>query len=232
MKENKLFVAEALIRWHHPDCGLIFPGDFIPRAEKEGMITDIGWWVLETLFEQQYAWQSSGTPLTNIAINIAGEQFQDPLLIETTDKMIKSYSVPPDKITYEITERDQIDLDTWSELVHHIEQKGILLSLDDFGTGFNTLVHLTKAQPSFVKVDRSFISTITEDIKNEEVIRGMIFLSERLGFCTIAEGVETKEQLNRVMQLGVKVIQGFYFDEALPATQFHEKYLKVPKEMY
>ncbi|WP_227396346.1 EAL domain-containing protein [Jeotgalibacillus aurantiacus] len=225
VESGALAGAEAFIRWHHPDRGILFPENFISQAEYSGQIMDVGRWGLHELFHQQAKWKDQGAELINIATNISGIQFVNRSLISEVSHFLDVYKVDPAYISIELTERLEVDLDVWTRQVTDLKNLGIKISLDDFGTGYNTFPQLINVSVDFVKIDRRFIQQMTTSERAASVVESLIKLSGSLGCTAIAEGVESAGQLEKIRQFGGKVTQGFYHEAALPADEFFLKYL-------
>jgi diguanylate cyclase (GGDEF)-like protein/PAS domain S-box-containing protein len=209
---------EALIRWRHPERGLIPPLDFLPTAEEIGLMAQIGEWVLNAVCRQIIAWGDHLPPGITVALNIAPSQlngnFADRAL-----QIITETGVPTTRLEFEITEGA---LERRSDIVDMLErfsQSGIRLSVDDFGTGYSSLSHLRDLPVSCFKIDKSFIDGIPDDRKDVAIVRAIIALGNSLGTSTVAEGVETLEQLRFLQQESVATIQGYYFSRPLPAAE-------------
>ena len=209
---------EALIRWRHPDRGLIPPLDFLPTAEEIGLMANIGEWVLGAVCRQIIVWGDALPPDIIVALNIAPSQL-DGNFADRALQIIREIGVPTTRLEFEITEGA---LERRSDIVDMLErfyQSGIRLSVDDFGTGYSSLSHLRDLPVSCFKIDKSFIDGVPGDIKDVAIVRAIIALGNSLGTSTVAEGVETLEQLRFLQQDGVPTIQGYYFSRPLPAAE-------------
>ncbi|AJD89961.1 hypothetical protein JMA_06440 [Jeotgalibacillus malaysiensis] len=229
VKTGELFGAEALIRWHHPDRGVIYPDSFIPQAEYSGQIIDIERWTLGRLFRQQSEWQKKGEKLTNIALNISGNHFVHGSLVTETAHLTHSYQIDPSCITLELTERMSTELDIWVSQVSMLQDIGIKISVDDFGTGYNTMAHLVEVAVDFLKIDQSFIRKMSDSDRAFKVVQSLVQMAETLGVIPVAEGIESKELLELYLKTGGEVVQGYHYSEAIPAEEFQEKYLSLIK---
>ncbi|KIL51257.1 hypothetical protein KP77_07690 [Jeotgalibacillus alimentarius] len=222
---GELCGAEALIRWEHPERGLLYPDSFIPQAEYSGQIIDIERWTLHHLFKQQAGWQKKGNQLTNIALNISGNHFVQGSLVTEVAHLAHSYSINPDDITIELTERIATDLEVWVSQTSMLKDIGVRVSIDDFGTGYNTLAHLMEVSVDFLKIDRSFITKMTPYNNAFKIVQSLVTMAEKIGAVPIAEGVDSNELLRLFIQAGGKVIQGHHYSKAIPAEEFSIKYL-------
>jgi diguanylate cyclase (GGDEF)-like protein/PAS domain S-box-containing protein len=214
--------AEALIRWQHPERGMISPFDFIPLAEETGLILPIGQWVLETACAQLKAW--SNNPLTQeliIAVNVSAKQFHQEDFVEQLLATITRHDINPTRLKLELTESMLVDnineiitkMDTLSKI-------GIRFSLDDFGTGYSSLQYLKKLPLNQLKIDQSFVRDITSDSSDKAIVRTIITMAHSLDINVIAEGVETAEQRRFLLDNGCKYYQGYLFSKPVPIDQF------------
>jgi len=218
---GKVIGAEALVRWQHPVRGLVPPFDFIPLAEKCGLIVPLGEWVLKTACAQNKAWQDAGLPQVLMAVNIAAQQFKQndfkKLLIQTLEQT----GLSPDCLELEITESAIMDnAESMLETLHSLKSIGLGLSIDDFGTGYSSLSYLKHFPINKLKIDRSFILDITEDRSSCAIIQTIISLGHNLNLKVIAEGVETNEQLASLKKLGCDEIQGYYYSRPISPEDF------------
>lgn len=227
--EHNAIGAEVLVRWFHPELGLISPADFIPLAEETGLILPIGRWVLETACAQLKIWeQEQKTRHLILAVNVSTKQFNQPNFVEQVLAILDKTGANPDKLKLELTE---------SMLVHNVEDiiakmealkiKGVRFSLDDFGTGFSSLSYLKRLPFNQLKIDQSFVRDAMTDLNNAAIIRTIIDLGQSLGMDVIAEGVETEEQQNFLAAHGCKHYQGYLFSKPLPLKEFEQLLYKT-----
>lgn len=221
--------AEALIRWEHPERGMLLPESFIPQAEYSGQIIDIERWTLSRLFRQQSEWQEQGRKLKNIALNISGNHFLQGSLVTETAHLLHSYQIDPGCITMELTERITTDLEVWVSQVSMLQDMGVKISIDDFGSGFNTIAHLLDVEVDFLKIDQSFMEKMVQDNRAYKVVQSLVNMADILGAIPIAEGIESGETLNLYKQTGGRIVQGHHYSAALPADVFLSKYLTYEK---
>jgi diguanylate cyclase (GGDEF)-like protein len=218
---GEIVAAEALIRWIHPEKGLISPADFIPLAEDTGLIIPIGKWVIDTVCAQQAAWRAQGIPLVPVAINLSAMQFKGSDLLKDVQAALIIHGVSPDHIELELTEtlvmQDPVAAE---ETMRSLRDAGLRLSLDDFGTGYSSLAYLKRFPFSSVKIDRAFVIDITTNAGDAAIAKAIIGMGHSLQLDVIAEGVETAEQLRLLRELGCDQIQGFYFSQPVPADEF------------
>jgi len=214
---------EALLRWNHPQRGLIQPDDFISLAEETGLIGPIGEWVLGTACKQANDWLVEGLPALRLSVNVSSQQLKHGLSGETIARQLAETCLPPDSLTLEITESlvmaDTGEATAWLAAIQEI---GVSLSIDDFGTGFSSLSYLKRIPADFVKIDRSFIAGITDNTEDEVLVKAIISLAHAMGFQVIAEGVETAEQLEFIKPLNCSYVQGFYYSKPLSKVEFEQ----------
>lgn len=213
---------EALIRWQHPQRGLVSPNEFIPIAEETGWIVPIGKWVLEEACAQLAQWQAeirSETPLS-MSVNLSGKQFSQPDLIELVETVINQSGIAPGSLKLEITESAIMeDAQIVTNRLLQLRQLGVRLGLDDFGTGYSSLSYLHRFPLDTLKIDRSFVARLLEDSENREIVRTIVTLGKNLGMDVVAEGVEEKQQLDDLRSLDCQHGQGYYFARPLPADE-------------
>ena len=210
--------VEALVRWQHPQLGLVPPSEFIPLAEDTGLIVPIGEWVLRTACLQGRRWRDEGFAPIQIAVNISGRQFRDQDLSETVIRILEETGFPPVNLELELTESSVMqDADFASGVLSRLKSMGIKISIDDFGTGFSSLVSLKRLPIDALKIDRTFVRDATRDTDDAALVMAIITLAHNLRLKVIAEGVETEEQLKFLQLLRCDEIQGFLFSKPLPA---------------
>lgn len=222
--QNNLFGAEVLIRWNHPVKGLISPADFIPLAEETGLISIIGYWVLDTVCKQLVAWEKR-EHLGNICIsvNVSPNQFNQYNFLEQVFDILDFTGANPKFLKLELTEGFSItDIESVIEKMTCLKERGIGISLDDFGTGYSSLSYLKRLPLEQLKIDQSFVRDILIDPNDAAISKMVIVLAESLGLTVIAEGVETKEQQSYLESQGCFKYQGYLFSRPLPLLQFEE----------
>ena len=232
LSTNKLTGFEALVRWHHPQRGVVSPADFIPIAEDTGLIVPIGEWVLHEACQQMNVWQAqfpSATPL-NISVNLSLKQLKESDFLLKIDRILAQTGLNGEGLKLELTESMLMDnCEEFIAILSELRAKGIHLSIDDFGTGYSSLSYLHHFPVNNLKVDRSFVSRIGEQGNNRQIIQTIITLAHQLGMKAIAEGVETSIQLNQLQALNCDEAQGYLFSkpmsqdaaEALIAAQYN-----------
>ncbi|MEO8407349.1 MAG: EAL domain-containing protein, partial [Oxalobacteraceae bacterium] len=220
LHNDKIIGVEALLRWQHPELGMISPAEFIPIAEDSGQILQLGEWVLRTAARQCRAWMASmPVPLT-MAVNLSAVQFRHPHLPELVIQILEQEGLPPSCLELELTESAAMDNPQAAIVImDRLHAGGIRMSIDDFGTGYSSLSYLKRFQVYKLKIDQSFVRDIGADPENETIVGAIISMAHSLGLQTIAEGVETAEQLAFLRQQGCDEVQGYYFSKPLPAEQ-------------
>ena len=214
--------AESLVRWQHPGCGLLAPGNFIAVAEETGMILPIGEWVLHTACTQLAAWarQSECAHLT-LAVNVSANQCRSPTFVQQVLAILRDTGARADRLELELTE--SLLLENKEDIIakmRALKDKGIRFSLDDFGTGYSSLAYLKRLPLDQLKIDKSFIDDVLTDPNDGAIARTVVALSQSLGLSVIAEGVETVGQRDFLAQAGCNLYQGFLFSPPLPLTEF------------
>ena len=213
--------AEALLRWQHPELGWVSPAEFIPIAEKSGMITAIGTWVLETAVNQLKRWLLDGMPPIVMAVNLSAVQFRQAGLPELVTRILDEAGVARHLLELELTESvAAYDPLGAIDIMDRLHACGIRMSIDDFGTGYSSLSYLKRFKVHKLKIDQSFIRGVTEDRDDQAIVTAIIGLARSLGLQTIAEGVETLEQMRYLHAEGCDEIQGYWFSRPVPPEQF------------
>lgn len=216
---GRIIGAEALIRWMHPERGMISPGEFIPVAEETGLITRLGDWVLEAACAQCQAWQNSGLPTLRIGVNLSARQFV-PALAERIEELLARHSLEASWLELEITE--SILMHRGEEVVGLLDTlaaRGLTLSLDDFGTGYSSLSYLKRFPIETLKIDRSFIHGVPTDPNDCAIAGAIVVMAKQLKHRVIAEGVERQDQVDFLRALGCDEIQGYLFSKPVPAAE-------------
>ena len=219
---------EALVRWEHPLKGMVMPADFIPLAEENGLIVPIGWRVLRQACRQMAEWRQTFPALSHVtmSVNLSSRQFSQPDLLEQVDRILAETNCPAVNLKLEITETTAMqNAAQAASVLQQLRGRGINLCIDDFGTGYSSLSYLQRFPVDTLKIDRSFISQIDDDSNSVDLIETIVTLSRVLGMSSVAEGVETPEQLELVRRLGSVLAQGYYLSNPLSAEDA-EKLLK------
>jgi diguanylate cyclase (GGDEF)-like protein/PAS domain S-box-containing protein len=210
--------VEALVRWQHPDWGLVNPDRFIGVAEETGLIVPIGIWVLRTACLQAKAWQENDGPFTLVAVNLSPRQFLENDLFETIKGVLAETGLKPSSLELEITESAVMqDPERTLHILQQLQELGVRLSIDDFGTGYSSLTYLRRFPMHNVKIDRSFVQNIPSDEDSMTLVRAIIVLAHELKLSVTAEGVETKEQLTFLKSLHCDLLQGYLFSRPVTA---------------
>ena len=215
--------AEALLRWRHPSRGVISPAEFIPLAEETGLIVPLGRWVLRTVSAQAQAWQAAGLPPLRVAANISMRQFQEAGFVQAVAQVLKDTGLDPGRLELEITETTAMrDAAFTISVLRQLREMGVRISIDDFGTGHSALRYLRDFPIHALKIDGSFVRDITTDPNDAALVAEVITLSHRLGLEVVAEGVETREQLDFLRDGGCDQFQGYLCAKPMPADAFEE----------
>lgn len=214
--------VEALIRWVHPERGLVPPMEFIPLAEEIRLIVPIGKWVLETACAQLKAWENTDTFNTlSIAINVSAYHFQQNNFVDEVRTITNSYGISPNKLKLELTESIVLgDMQDAIVKMDQLKALGFILSMDDFGTGYSSLSYLRRLPFNQLKMDRSFIMNALENANDSFLIQMVTSMAEQFGMDVIAEGVETEEQQQHLINLGCKAFQGYFFGRPMAINEF------------
>ncbi|MFO0907584.1 MAG: EAL domain-containing protein [Isosphaeraceae bacterium] len=211
---------EALVRWAHPERGLVSPGEFIPAVEETGLIIPLDLWVIREASRQLCTWHRRFQDIAPLmlSVNLSSKQFAQPNLLERIDRIIDETGIDPTCLKLEVTESVLMGQpESAAEKLHQIKRRGITLSMDDFGTGYSSLSYLHNFPFNILKIDRSFVSRIGPDGENSEIVATIISLAHNLGMKVVAEGVETEEQFTRLRALQCEYGQGFYFSRPMSA---------------
>ena len=221
LKTGRIVSAEALLRWNHPDLGLILPSQFISLAEETGLIVPIGGWALGEVCRQNLVWQNAGLVPISIAVNLSSRQFDDNKLYDTVTGALTSSGLDPIWLELEITESLVMrNADYTFDVLQRIRDMGVHVSIDDFGTGYSSLSYLKRFPVDSLKVDRSFIRDVPQNTDDVAITQAIIAMAHSLGLKVIAEGVETEEQLDFLRKLKCDQVQGYIFSEPIPADEF------------
>jgi diguanylate cyclase (GGDEF)-like protein len=214
---------EALLRWHHPEMGIVAPNIFIPLAEASGLIVTIGEWVLQEACSQNKAWQDAGFPHITVAVNLSPKQFRQPQLVEILARILQATGLESQYLELEITETTAIeDLEFTTTVLQKLKDMGLPLAIDDFGTGYSSLSRLQTLPFNNLKIDRSFIKELTTDDRVAHIIKAIVDLGRSLGLRLIAEGVEKSEELEFLKMIHCDDVQGYLFYRPLSPQQATE----------
>lgn len=227
LRDGKLVAVEALIRWRHPQKGVLLPMDFIPLAEETGLIVPIGEWALRTACAQNKAWQDMGLPPIRVAVNVTIQQFKHQNIVDMVRNVLNDTKLKPECLELELTENVIVSNVEIVTIVTELKKLGIMIAIDDFGTGYSSLSYLKKIPLDRLKIDSSFIQHIQSATDDEVIIRAVIAMAKNLDLEVLAEGVETQNQLNFLKKYECGDVQGFYFSKPLVALEL-EDLLKHP----
>ena len=215
--------VEALVRWRHPERGLISPADFIPVAEETGLIVPIGEWVLRAACTQNKAWQMQGLPRIRVAVNLSARQFQQPDLAERVAQILTETQLDPRDLELEITESmTMLHAERTMIVLGALKHMGVHLAMDDFGTGYSSLGYLKQFPIDTLKIDKSFVQNLTSDPNDAAIAEAVIALAHSLNLSVTAEGVETEDQLGFLRRHQCDEVQGYLIGRPVPATIFEQ----------
>jgi len=223
LKSGQVVGMEALIRWNHPELGMVPPSRFVGIAEETGLIVPIGAWVMRTACAQNKAWQDAGLGRLRVAVNLSARQFGAADLLASLESTLGETGLDPACLEIELTESlFMSDVTPAVELLHRMKALGVNLSIDDFGTGYSSFSYLSRFPIDVLKIDRSFVADITHDANDAAIVTSIIALAHNLKLAVIAEGVETREQLDYLRSHGCDEMQGYYFSKPLAASEFEQ----------
>jgi diguanylate cyclase (GGDEF)-like protein/PAS domain S-box-containing protein len=232
LASGEIIGCEALLRWRHPDKGIVSPAEFIPLLEDSGLIVPVGEWVIHAACEQIRAWQQAGIAPVPIAVNLSPKQFQHQDICAVVDKALSEYAVDARFLEVEITESTAMqNAEDAIVTLRKLKTHRVQIAIDDFGTGYSSLSYLKRLPIDFLKLDRSFVTGLPDNADDASITRAVITMAHSLNLKVIAEGVETKEQLAFLASNGCDEMQGYYFSRPLPApecTQFLRERRKLP----
>jgi len=219
--DGRVTGVEALLRWHNPNLGTVSPAEFIPITEDSGQILKIGSWVLRQAVGQLRDWLAQGLPPLSLAVNLSVVQFRDPQLPDLIRRVMDEAGLHPRFLELELTERVALDDPGGAVAVmNELHELGVRIAIDDFGTGYSSLSYLKRFRASKLKIDQSFVRGLADDAEDQAIVKAIISLAGSLAMGTIAEGVETAEQLHFLKSHGCQEAQGFYFSHAVAGEQF------------
>jgi diguanylate cyclase (GGDEF)-like protein/PAS domain S-box-containing protein len=222
LRDDRIHGFEALVRWQHPERGLVPPGDFIPLAEETGLIVPIGNFVVREVCRTLARWrEEAGAPWVQCSVNLSVRHLQQPDLVETVATALERYGVRADRLVLEITESAVMENGSGTvETLEALKALGVRLALDDFGTGYSSLAHLHRFPLDVLKIDRSFTAALDEDHQGASIAGAIVSLAQALGLATVAEGIEDGAQLRQLERLGCTFGQGFHFSRPRPPHEF------------
>tara|TARA_R110002110_G_scaffold166602_2_gene367331 strand:+ start:85450 stop:87597 length:2148 start_codon:yes stop_codon:yes gene_type:complete len=225
VKNNRVIGAEALIRWQHPEKGIISPIEFIPIAEEIGLIAEIGQWILEETCMQMQTWLKNGIPLKSMAINLSAKQFRDKDLVGSIEEILRKSNLPPHYLELELTESMMMyEEDKAIQTLHDLKRLGLKLAIDDFGTGYSSLSYLKNFPIDYLKIDKAFIVNLNKDPIDVKIVNAIITMAHALQLEVIAEGVEIQEHFEKLAEQNCDIIQGYLFSKPLGVADFEHFY--------
>ncbi|MDN5518090.1 MAG: GGDEF domain-containing phosphodiesterase, partial [Pseudomonas sp.] len=220
LKSGRIVGLEALVRWQHSERGLLSPNEFVPLAEETGLIVPLGYWVISRALRDMQWLRGRGLPALHMAVNLSFRQFQDSQLLPTLSRLIEERGVDAQWLEFELTETAVMRRsDQVQQTMLALGRLGVRFSLDDFGTGFSSFVHLNSLPITLLKIDRSFVGGMGERAENRQLVRAMINLAHNLNLEVVAEGVENIEQLDMLRQFGCDQVQGYLISKAVPLAE-------------
>lgn len=223
LQTKKVDGVEALVRWNHPRDGFVMPNDFIPIAEASNLIIELGYWVLEQSCKDFINWRDSGYELEYIAVNMSSKQIQSADCVKNVIKILKKYSINPRRIELEITETTLIsNFQSTINNINELKKFGINFSIDDFGTGYSSLSYLKALNVSTLKIDREFIKDIIKDKDDRAIVVAIIAMGHALNYNIVAEGAETKAEVELLKYLTCDMVQGYYYSKPITSNQLME----------
>jgi len=232
VSDEQILGFEALVRWDHPERGMIFPNEFIPMAEETGLIHPLGLWVLREACKQVRIWQGylsgeqRGSPIS-VNVNISGKQLSRPDFVEKIEEVLQGSGIEPASLNLEITERLLVENDpNILQALERLRHIGVKLQIDDFGRGYSSFGYLQRLPVNTLKIDSLFVQKIEINGGNTEIIRSIVGLARSLGLSVIAEGVETVRQFQKLKQLECQFVQGFYISQAVSGQEAGELILR------
>ena len=228
LSNGKCLGMEALVRWDHPEKGLVQPDEFIPLAEETGMILQLDDWVIRTACTQLSVWKKAGYEVSNLAINVSARQFKEHRLAGVIHKILEETGIEGHELEIELTESTLVDNnENAREMLNELHEMGLKIALDDFGTGYASMSYLKDFPIDTVKIDRSFVWGIPNDKEDMAIVKAIVGLAEALDLSLIAEGVETEQQIEFLNNIGCKYAQGYYWSKPVSAMMFEQDILKA-----
>jgi len=227
LSTGKLTGMEALVRWIHPELGVIPPNRFIPIAEETGMIIELGEWILRRACQQNKRWQEEGFPPLKVSVNLSARQLHQKNLVEVIEAILQETGLDPQWLELEITESVLVKLEEAITILHAIRESGVQISIDDFGTGYNSFSYIKHLPIDTIKIDASFIQDIHQNQESQAIVKAIVTIAESLNLNVIAEGVELLDQVAALSENGCDQGQGYLFSKPLPTRDFEHYLLAV-----
>jgi EAL domain-containing protein (putative c-di-GMP-specific phosphodiesterase class I) len=221
LESGQIVGMEALLRWQQPGRGLVPPLDFLPFAERTGLIVPIGEWVLRRACQQLRAWQDQGMTSLALSVNLSMHQLEHPGLLDCVRSILEETGIAPECLELELTESAVMkDVETCIGILHELKDLGLSISIDDFGTGYSSLAYLKRLPVNALKIDRSFVTDIALTANDAAIVAAIVTVAHQLKLTTVAEGVSSQAQLGVLGQLGCDEVQGFLFSRPIPEKDF------------
>ncbi|MDA8384349.1 MAG: EAL domain-containing protein [Betaproteobacteria bacterium] len=222
LANGRALSVEALLRWRHPERGLLLPGEFIALAEESGLIVDIGAWVLDEACRQVSDWLARGTTL-RVAVNVSARQMGDGDVVERISALTARHAISPALLEIELTESAVMaDPETVAVVFSRLRKMGITIAVDDFGTGYSSLAYLRRLPIDVLKIDRSFVMNVDREEEDAQIVKTILALGQSLKLSVVAEGIETRPQAELLRSVGCNIVQGYHFSRPLPPAQLEE----------
>ncbi|MFJ8260136.1 EAL domain-containing protein [Peribacillus asahii] len=231
LRTGSIDSVEALVRWQHPEKGLISPAAFIPIAEETGLIVPIGEWVLETACRQAKQWHNEGISHIGVAVNLSTGQFFQQNLVEMVEDILARTNLPPHYLELEITESMTVDTNHMTDILHDLKQLGVKIAVDDFGTGYSSMYYLKKFPIDCLKIDRSFVRNVQSNHHDDVLISMMISMAKHLELKVVAEGVEETGQLSFLADRDCDIIQGYLFSKPIDPEELSANFDTIQKKV-
>ena len=229
--DGKLVGVEALVRWNHPELGVVGPNRFIPIAEETGLIVPLGAWVLDRACRQSRDWSVKFRRDVPMAVNLSVGQFNKGLTRTVSDALAAA-GLPPQLLELEVTESMLMkNVDENIDVLRKLSDFGVTIAIDDFGTGYSSLAYLRRFQVDTLKIDQSFVRDVDTNLDDAAIVEAIIALGHSLKLNVVAEGVETEEQKQQLLKLKCDQCQGYLFGEPVPALEFEQRYLQIGSEV-
>ncbi|MGH8598055.1 MAG: putative bifunctional diguanylate cyclase/phosphodiesterase, partial [Gammaproteobacteria bacterium] len=227
---GRVIGAEALLRWQHPTLGTISPAQFIPIAEDSGIIEDIGTWAIEEALEALARWDAAGVRAgSHLAVNVSQRQFRSPQFVPQVIAALGRTALARGRLVFELTESTAMErVEETLSRMNLLREAGVEFSIDDFGVGYSSLAYLARLPLQQLKIDRSFIIGLTEGSSTTAIVAALLTLGTHMNLAVVAEGIETPEQLQRLVAHGCTKFQGYWFSRPLPEAEFIQ-YCKAPR---
>lgn len=222
MTTNELIGMETLVRWKHPELGIIPPGKFIPLAEETGLIIPLGEWILKESCRQAVVWQDKDYPSLNLSVNVSVRQLEDLNFVDKVKTILHETGLDPRRLEFEITESVLADIKSTIFILKEIRKLGISISVDDFGTGYSSLSYIKELPIDILKIDQSFVKDIHMNKESKEITKAIINLANSIGLDVIAEGIELKEHVDELNEYGNILGQGYYYSKPLNVDAFED----------